>query len=71
MTKAIGKGNKRVVYLKNGERLQIVPKGMVAVLINPEEMYKINGQLDLVVQAELVMDARRVRWCSIVQEWVE
>lgn len=65
------KGRKRVVYLSKGQTLQVIPAGCTALIIRDDEMYKLGEQVDIVVHASLLSDATRVRWCQIIQGWVE
>lgn len=65
------KGVKRVVYLKKGESVQVVPAGCAATSLRTNAMYKVRGQLDMVLPAELLLDVVPVSWCPIAQEWVE
>lgn len=50
------------VEIAPDERLQAVCVG---------GFYRLGGQVNDIVQSHVIEEMRRVRWCSITQEWIE
>lgn len=65
----------RKIELKCGTKDRVtidVPKGSLAIIIDPQKHYLLGGVLDEdVVCGSVILDSNECYWCSYEQKWVE
>lgn len=57
------------VTLRPGDSVQIVRAGEQCKALRQDGFYRLGGSHDDVVSGDVLLDARRVAWCNVTQEW--
>ena len=60
-----------VATLKRGRRVTVELEPNEHLLgVKDGAYYQLGGQVDDIVAGHIIIDANRVYWCSVSQEWV-
>jgi hypothetical protein len=60
-----------IATLKRKRRITVeVDRDEHLMSFNPDQYYRLGGQVEDIMQGHVIVDSEHVIWCSIEQKWI-